>query len=164
MSLTLETFDVAKVVREVVATIHPLVKKTVAMQINMNDTIGTTHADPTRLRQCLFNLLSNACKFTENGSVTLNVERKVFQNREWIVYAVTDTGLGMSPEQVKRLGGEFDQVHHDKSKYGGTGLGLGGDITVQSEPSKGSTFTIFLPAIVEKPAQTPSETATIQPT
>ena len=108
-----------------------------------------------RLRQILLNLLSNACKFTKQGEVTLRV-RKVVDGRDWIELAVSDTGIGMTPEQQAKLFEEFSQAEATTAqRYGGTGLGLaitrklarmmGGDVTVTSEPGKGSVFTVRLP-------------------
>jgi adenylate cyclase len=111
--------------------------------------------DPMRLRQILLNLLSNACKFTKQGEVRLRVKR-VVDGRDWIVIAVADTGIGMTPEQQAKLFEEFTQADSSTARqYGGTGLGLaitrklarmmGGDVTVASEPGKGSVFTVRLP-------------------
>ena len=116
-----------------------------------------------RLRQILLNLLSNACKFTKQGEVTLKVH-KVANGRGFIELAVADTGIGMTPEQLGKLFQEFSQADASTTrKYGGTGLGLaiskrfcelmGGDISVESEPSRGSTFTIRLSRIVEAPEE-----------
>jgi len=118
------------------------------------------NADQTRLRQSLLNLASNANKFTEKGTVTIAARQGQEDGRDWITLAVTDTGIGMTPEQMGRLFQEFSQASSTTaSKYGGTGLGLvisrrfcqmmGGDITVESEVGHGSTFTIRLPRIVE---------------
>ena len=130
-------------------------------------------ADLTKLRQALFNLLSNACKFTEQGVVTVGVTREpaTVDGGDSIVFAVRDTGIGMTPEQMARLFEEFGQADASTTRrYGGTGLGLalsrrlcrmmGGDISVASEPGRGSTFTIRLPAEVREPArETPAPTA-----
>ena len=108
-----------------------------------------------RLRQILLNLLSNACKFTKEGEVRLRA-RRVANGRDWIEFAVADTGIGMTPEQQAKLFEEFTQADATTSqRYGGTGLGLalsrklarmmGGDVTVTSEPGKGSVFTVRLP-------------------
>jgi signal transduction histidine kinase len=113
-------------------------------------------ADVTKLRQTLFNLLSNASKFTERGAITLTVERPVNHQPSSINFHVSDTGIGMTPEQMGRLFQAFAQAEASTSQqYGGTGLGLaisrhfcrlmGGDVTVASEPGRGSTFTIRLP-------------------
>ncbi|MHB8577855.1 MAG: ATP-binding protein, partial [Dehalococcoidia bacterium] len=111
----------------------------------------------TKLRQCLLNLLSNAAKFTEQGTVSLSARRTSGPDGEWLTFAVSDTGIGMSAEQQARLFEAFTQAEAGTSvRYGGTGLGLalsrefsrllGGDVTVVSEPGQGSTFTIRLPA------------------
>jgi signal transduction histidine kinase len=115
------------------------------------------YADATRIRQCLLNLLSNACKFTDQGTITLKADRQVHQGREWFVFRVSDTGIGMTAEQLQKLFSRFTQADASTTrKYGGTGLGLaitkgfcqimGGDITVESELGKGSAFTMYLPA------------------
>ena len=112
--------------------------------------------DPMRLRQILLNLLSNACKFTKEGEVRLRA-RRIANGREWIELAVADTGIGMTPEQQAKLFEEFSQADAATAqRFGGTGLGLaitrklarmmGGDVTVTSEPGKGSVFTVRLPA------------------
>ena len=109
-----------------------------------------------RLRQILLNLLSNACKFTKEGEVRLRA-RRVANGRDWIEIAVADTGIGMTPEQQAKLFAEFSQADATTAqRFGGTGLGLaitrklarmmGGDVTVTSEPGKGSVFTVRLPA------------------
>jgi signal transduction histidine kinase len=122
------------------------------------------HADQTRFRQSLLNLASNANKFTERGTITIAAHQRQENGRDWITFSMTDTGIGMTPEQMGKLFQEFSQASSaTSSKYGGTGLGLaisrrfcqmmGGDITVTSEPGKGSTFTIRLPRIVGDPAK-----------
>jgi signal transduction histidine kinase len=126
--------------------------------------IGIIHADQMRLRQALLNLMSNANKFTEKGTVTIAAHQRQENSRYWITLAVTDTGIGMTPEQMEKLFQEFSQASSTTaSKYGGTGLGLaiskrfcqmmGGDITVESAPGRGSTFTIRLPRIVDAPKE-----------
>jgi CheY-like chemotaxis protein/anti-sigma regulatory factor (Ser/Thr protein kinase) len=121
--------------------------------------VGTMHADMTKVRQILFNLLSNACKFTEKGSVSLRAKREESAEGAWMRFDVQDSGIGLSAEQIARLFEEFSQAETSTSrKYGGTGLGLalsrrlcrlmGGDITVISEPGKGSTFSVRLPGNV----------------
>jgi signal transduction histidine kinase len=112
------------------------------------------------LRQSLLNLASNANKFTEKGTITIAVRHGQENGQGWITLAVADTGIGMTPEQIGKLFQDFSQASSaTASKYGGTGLGLaisrrfcqmmGGDITVESEPGRGSIFTIRLPRIVE---------------
>jgi signal transduction histidine kinase len=161
MTLSLETFDLAPLLREVTATVKPLVDKNGnVLKVEYPDLIGAMHADGTRIRQCLLNLLSNASKFTQNGTITLAVQRQELNGREWVVFRVADTGIGMTPEQAAKLFRAFTQADASTTrKYGGTGLGLvisrkfcrmmGGDVFVESEPGKGSTFTIQVPAHVE---------------
>jgi signal transduction histidine kinase/DNA-binding response OmpR family regulator len=163
MTPFLETFDVANLVQEVATTIHPLVQKNAnTLEIQTGDAIGTMYSDVTKVRQCLFNLLSNACKFTERGTLRLQVTREPVAGSEVLRFKVSDTGIGMTPEQLGKLFQAFAQADATTTrKYGGTGLGLaltrrfcqlmGGDIAVTSELGKGSTFTMQLPA--EAPAQ-----------
>jgi signal transduction histidine kinase/CheY-like chemotaxis protein len=160
MTLYLETFDVAELVREVTTTIHPLVlKNRNVLDVQAGGPIGSMHADVTKVRQCLFNLLSNACKFTERGKIQVRVRREALAARDVVRFEVSDSGIGMTPEQVDNLFEAFAQADASTTrKYGGTGLGLalsrhfcrrmGGDITVSSAPGKGSTFTMELPAEV----------------
>jgi signal transduction histidine kinase len=123
------------------------------------------HADQMRLRQALLNLMSNANKFTERGSINIDARQRQENSRDWITISVADTGIGMTHEQMGKLFHEFSQASSTTaSRYGGTGLGLaislrfcqmmGGDITVESAPGRGSTFTIRLPRIVD-PAECP---------
>jgi signal transduction histidine kinase len=169
MTFHLETFDLAPLVKDVVTTVQPLVqKKTNQLVVQVPDPLGKMHADVTRIRQCLYNLLSNASKFTENGTITLTIQRQQSQGREWLLFRVQDTGIGMTADQMKGLFERFRQADSSTTKkYGGTGLGLaitqrfcrmmGGDVIVQSEPGKGSTFTLLVPAQVEKTYE-PGET------
>jgi adenylate cyclase len=124
--------------------------------VDAQENLGSLTVDPMRLRQILLNLLSNACKFTKQGDVTLRV-RKVADGRDFVELAVADTGIGMTAEQLAKLFQEFSQAEASTAKnYGGTGLGLaitrklarmmGGDVTVTSEPGKGSVFTVRLPS------------------
>src|SRR6476620_8790361 len=118
------------------------------------------HADEMRLRQALLNLMSKTNKFTDNGTVTVSARRGQENGRDWVTLSAADTGIGMTPEQMGKLFQEFSQASSKTaSKYGGTGLGLvisrrfcqmmGGDLTVASEPGKGSTFTVRLPRTVQ---------------
>ena len=122
--------------------------------------IGTVEADQMRLRQALLNLMSNANKFTDRGTISIDARQGQESGRDWITIAVADSGIGMTPEQIGKLFQEFSQAEASTArKYGGTGLGLvisrrfcqmmGGDITVESEVGRGSTFTIRVPRIVE---------------
>jgi signal transduction histidine kinase/DNA-binding response OmpR family regulator len=159
MELFLETFAIAPLIQEIAATIHPLLMKNHnTLVVECPDTIGSMRADITKLRQSLFNLLSNACKFTDNGTITLKVER---QAANWISFSVSDTGIGMTPEQQSKLFQAFTQADVSTTrKYGGTGLGLvitqqfckimGGDIQVESAAGKGTTFTMQLPEQVQE--------------
>ena len=148
-------------IEDVAKTIEPMATKNGnRIVIDCRSELGTIHADQTRVRQALLNLASNANKFTEKGTVTIAAQPQRNDGRDWITIAVADTGIGMTPEQMGKLFQEFSQASSaTASKYGGTGLGLvisrrfcqmmGGDITVESEPGRGSTFTIRLPRIVE---------------
>ena len=160
MELFLETFELSKIISDVVSTATPLVsKKGNTLKIECPSGIGTMHADATKLRQMLLNLMSNASKFTENGTITVRVTRVPGVLDDTIELAIIDTGIGMSPEQLSRLFQAFSQADAStSSKYGGTGLGLAiskqfaqmmkGEITVASTPGVGSTFTIRLPSNV----------------
>ena len=162
MDIHVEAFPIRPMIDDVITTIGPLAEKNGnKIVINCPDDIGTMHADQTRIRQALLNLMSNASKFTEHGVVTVEVARLRKNGVEEIALAVRDTGIGLSPEQMSRLFQEFVQADASTTrKYGGTGLGLaisrrfcqmmGGDITVESELAEGSTFTIRLPAQVRE--------------
>jgi PAS domain S-box-containing protein len=162
MEMFLETFDVARMIDEVASTIRPMVKENAnTLHIECAPDLGAMHADQIKVRQGLFNLLSNAAKFTHDGNITLNAGREIMDGSEWIVFRVADTGIGLSPEQIVKLFQEFTQADPSTTrKFGGTGLGLaltrrfcqimGGDVTVQSLPGKGSVFTIKLPAVVSE--------------
>ena len=162
MELFLESFDVAELIDEVASTIRPLVEKNSnTLHIKRAPDLGVMHADQIKVRQGLFNLLSNAAKFTQEGKVTLDAGRERMDDSEWIVFRVTDTGIGLSPEQIVKLFQDFTQADASTTrKFGGTGLGLaltrrfcqmmGGDVTVHSVPGEGSVFTIKLPAVVRE--------------
>ena len=161
MELHLEQFALAPLIESVVKTVEPLAAKNLnKITARCDTTIGKLHADQMRLRQALLNLMSNANKFTERGTIAVDARQLQENSRDWVSIAVTDTGIGMAPEQLSKLFQEFSQADASTSrKYGCTGLGLaiskrfcqmmGGDITVQSEPSRGSTFTIRLPITVK---------------
>ena len=161
MELALSSFALAPLIADVAKTIEPLAaKNSNKVAVHCNSDMGTIHADQMRLRQALLNLMSNANKFTERGSISIDARQGQKNGREWITMAVSDTGIGMTWEQMGKLFQEFSQASSTTaSKYGGTGLGLvisrrfcqmmGGDITVESEPGRGSTFTIRVPRIVE---------------
>ncbi len=165
MELKLEDFSLAPLIDGVVKTIEPLVAKNDnQVAVHCDGKIGTMRADQMRLRQALLNLMSNANKFTECGTIAIDARHEQESGGDWITLAVADTGIGMTPEQMGKLFQEFSQAPSSTaSKYGGTGLGLaisrrfcqmmGGDITVESVPGRGSTFTIRLPRIVEVPKE-----------
>jgi signal transduction histidine kinase len=165
MELQLESFALAPLIADVVKTIEPLAAKSSnKVAAHCDGGIGTMHADQMRLRQALLNLMSNANKFTERGTITVEARQAQANGHDYVTIAVADTGIGMTPEQMGKLFQEFSQADASTTrKYGGTGLGLaiskrfcqmmGGDITVESEPSRGSTFTIRLPRIVEIPKE-----------
>jgi signal transduction histidine kinase len=158
MELHLESFPLAPLIEDVAKTIEPMATKNGNhVAVRCDGTIGTMHADQMRLRQALLNLMSNANKFTEKGTVTLAAQQEHDNGRDWVTLSVADTGIGMTAEQMGKLFQEFSQASATTaSKYGGTGLGLvisrrfcqmmGGDVTVASEPGKGSVFTLRLPA------------------
>ena len=158
IELFLETFDVRSMALDIAATIEPLVaNNSNTLEVRCADDVGEMHSDMTRVRQCLFNLFSNACKFTENGTVSLDITRGTADGKDSVFFRVSDTGIGMSPEQMAKVFEAFQQADASTSrKYGGTGLGLaisrqfcqmmGGDISVETELGKGSTFTIYLAA------------------
>jgi PAS domain S-box-containing protein len=153
-----KNLDVANLVSGVATTIRPLVEKNQnAFHVRCADNAGSLWADATRVSQCLYNLLSNAGKFTSKGEIRLDVDRQTRGGRDWLVFQVSDTGIGMTPEQLGRIFQPFVQADLSTTrKYGGTGLGLtisrklaqmmGGDIHVQSESGKGTRFTFAVPA------------------
>ena len=160
MELYVETFSVQALVDEVRAVITPLAARNRnRLLISVSPEVDYMRADQTRVRQSLFNLMSNACKFTRDGEVALTVQRAP---ERWIEFQVRDTGIGMKPEQLKSLFEAFRQADSSTArKFGGTGLGLaisrrfarmmGGDITAESEFGKGATFTLRIPADVSPP-------------
>lgn len=138
---------------EVSQTVQPVIdKNSNKLIVNLDENLGSISIDVTRLRQVLFNLLSNACKFTENGDITFTIMRKTVNQADWINFTISDSGIGMNPSQVEKLFQSFSQVHSSNiQNYGGTGLGLaitkricemmGGDIFVEStERERGRLF------------------------
>jgi PAS domain S-box-containing protein len=175
MELYLEAFDLPATVREVVATVEPLAaKRGNTLEVQCPADLGPLRADLTKVRQILFNLLANACKFTENGRVTLTVERAPEGGAGGFRFRVSDTGIGMTPDQVAKLFQPFTQADASMTrKYGGTGLGLaiarrfaemmGGTIQLESTPGAGSTFTLWLPASVNAAPAEPAAPAEAVP-
>jgi len=158
VQLYLERFDVTDMLDDVVDTIKPLVEKNGnTLEVNTTKNLGEMHSDLTKVRQSLYNLLSNAAKFTEAGSITLEATRRAVRGADWFTFCVRDTGIGMTPEQVKIIFQPFSQADEQTAlRYGGTGLGLaitkrfcemlGGEISVESAYKLGSSFTVQLPA------------------
>ncbi|HVY69218.1 MAG TPA: Cache 3/Cache 2 fusion domain-containing protein, partial [Verrucomicrobiae bacterium] len=165
MTAFIEPIDIKPTIDTVVSTIYPLIeKKQNQIEVVCPADIGMMNSDVTKVRQTLFNLLSNASKFTEKGLVKLVVKRETGLGGDWIEMRVSDTGIGMTPEQMGKLFQAFTQADASTTrKFGGTGLGLaisrkfcqllGGDITVSSRPGRGSTFTIVLPVRSEGPQE-----------
>jgi len=158
MDVHIEQFDVAALVADVATVIEPLASRRAnRFEVQCAEDLGTMQSDVVKVRQALLNLLSNACKFTERGDVLLAVERRYSADGDMVVFRVTDTGIGMTPEQMARLFRPFTQADASSTrKYGGTGLGLaitrhfcrmlGGDVVMESTAGRGSTFTVTLPA------------------
>jgi signal transduction histidine kinase len=152
----LSQYSARSLIDEVMGTARQLAEQNKnSLALETQENLGALIIDPTRVRQILLNLLSNACKFTKEGAVTLRA-RKVTNGRDWIELSVSDTGIGMTPEQQTKLFQEFSQADATTARrFGGTGLGLaitrklarmmGGDVTVASEPCKGSVFTVGVP-------------------
>ncbi len=171
MTLFLEDVEVAALIDDVTATIQPLVDKNAnRLIIDVDPEAGTLRADETKVRQTLFNLLSNASKFTHKGTITVTARRHRHEAGDWLAFLVADTGIGMSEAQMAKVFDEFTQADSSTTrKFGGTGLGLtiskkfcelmGGDLAVKSEEGRGTTFTVELPAVVRDPAEDPATAA-----
>jgi adenylate cyclase len=156
LELNPQTVQLAPLINDVISTAGQLAEQNKnRLVVDAQENLGALTVDPMRLRQILLNLLSNACKFTKDGEVALRV-RRVADGRDWVELAVADTGIGLTAEQQAKLFQEFTQADSlTARRYGGTGLGLalsrklarmmGGDVTVTSEPGKGSVFTVRLP-------------------
>jgi signal transduction histidine kinase/CheY-like chemotaxis protein len=177
MEIYNETFDISQMIQEVATTIQPLIdRNNNCLEITCAEELGRIYADLTKVRQSLLNLLSNACKFTENGLIKLEVTKNHTDDMQWIIFKISDNGIGMTPQQQQKIFQAFTQADASTTrKYGGTGLGLvitqrfiemmGGMVTVESQFGYGSTFTIRLPAevisegtatIATKPIETPN--------
>ena len=163
MEFYIEPVDIKNVIMETVDTVDSLVKqKNNTLVLNLHRQLGIMQTDLTKLRQVLYNLLSNASKFTEDGTITLTVDQYFVQNQNWISFVVEDSGIGMTEEQCARVFNAFAQADNSTTRrFGGTGLGLaisqtfcqmmGGSISVKSTPGKGSTFFVNLPANASMP-------------
>ena len=160
MPVYAETFDVREMVEDVASTVHGLLeKKRNTLVLEIAPDVTTMTSDVTKVRQALLNMLSNAAKFTDQGTITLSVGRQIEGNdRAWIAFAVKDSGIGMTDEQLAKLFQRFQQADASTTRnFGGTGLGLsitrafsamlGGDVEVESTLGKGSTFTFRVPAV-----------------
>ena len=157
MELSLQKTDIGELIGEMIDIFRPgLQKSHDALIVNNIEELGFAMADPTRLKQALMNLFSNAVKFTQNGTITINAEHRVYENKTWIAIQIIDTGIGIPEDEIDKLFQPFQQsTTGAETKYGGTGLGLaisrricrlmGGDITAESVEGQGSTFTLWLP-------------------
>lgn len=164
-----EDFAVDSLLDDVSATALPLMaKNTNKLVIERGDQLGIAHQDLTKLRQCLLNLLSNAAKFSQDGTVTLRAERRIDAGSDWLILTVRDSGIGIPADKLDAVFEEFGQADQSTTRnFGGTGLGLpiarrfcqllGGDLTVESQPGSGSTFRIRVPSVL--PGATPPEIA-----
>ena len=162
VDLDIEQFELTELMDNVISTAQPLMtKQNNTFEVVNSGELGKMESDLTKLQQVLINLLSNAAKFTENGRITLTATRETISDRDWLVFTVSDTGIGMDQEQLQRVFDEFSQADRSTTrKYGGTGLGLTisrkicqmmqGDISVKTTPGEGSTFTVRLPALVRE--------------
>jgi PAS domain S-box-containing protein len=171
MQVFAETIETDELIDEVADTLRPLVERNNnRFEVHRNSGLGEMRTDATMIRQVLSNLIGNAAKFTEDGTVILEVHREAAEGEDWMRISVSDTGIGMTPEQVGGLFRPFAQVGTGTTrKYGGTGLGLsitrhlcelmGGEVTVTSEEGQGSTFTVRVPAMIESRSTEVSEHA-----
>jgi two-component system, sensor histidine kinase and response regulator len=165
MELDLEPFDVASMINELISTMEAVVRQNGnALGVTCGDRLGEMHADLTKTRQILFNLLSNAAKFTTGGKVGLHVDRQIIDGVDSLRFVISDSGIGLTREQQARLFRPFSQADTSISrKYGGTGLGLalvwrfcklmGGEVSVESELGCGAVFTVTLPATSVEPRE-----------
>ena len=163
MELFLEEFDIRDMLDDVLSTVRPLIEsKQNRLEVECPEEIGTMVADLTKIRQTLFNLLSNASKFTESGEIRVSVRREERQGSPWLVFGIRDSGIGMDADQMSRIFDSFSQADNSTTRnYGGTGLGLtitrrfcemmGGEVNVESQPGMGSEFSVSIPAVVIDP-------------
>jgi len=156
-----DRIELDELVANLLDTVTPLASRNGnRLEVRLADPLGEVRSDRLKLNQCLYNLLSNACKFTERGLITLDIRRESIAGQDWIEFKVSDTGIGMTEEQLGRLFQPFSQGDSSITrKYGGTGLGLaisrslchllGGEISVVSALAQGSSFLMRVPAILE---------------
>jgi len=171
MDVNLENVKVMSLVEDAMSTIRPLARKNRnTISVTQQGFVNTMFSDPGRVRQVLLNLLGNACKFTEEGTISIKVASETIEKAEWLTFSISDTGIGISQEMIPQLFKEFTQSENSVSrKYGGTGLGLaisrrlcqilGGDISVKSELGRGTVFTVRLPADASATEKPPVEQA-----
>ncbi len=157
IELFIEPFDCRGFLEEIVATVQPLVERgSNVLELDFPEDLGMINADQTRLRQVLFNLLSNAAKFTQGGEIRLEAQCERITEADWLRFQIVDTGIGMTSEQLAKLFQPFTQADASTTRrFGGTGLGLtisrefcrlmGGDVTVESSLGEGTVFTVLLP-------------------
>jgi PAS domain S-box-containing protein len=160
-----EDIDINSMLDQVIETTQPLIAKNDnQLKVERGERLGAAHQDITKLRQALFNLLSNAAKFTKSGTITIDARRSRIDDEDWLTFAVIDTGIGIPPDKIDVVFEEFAQADDSTTRnYGGTGLGLaisrrfcrllGGDLVLESETGKGSTFTISVPAVLPGSAE-----------
>jgi signal transduction histidine kinase/CheY-like chemotaxis protein len=175
MEIVVEDFEIERLVADIAATVQPLMgRRSNTLEIGDLSSTGSMHSDATKLRQVLLNLLSNAAKFTENGTIRLRVARVVEDGAPWVEFAVSDEGVGMTPAQLASVFDAFAQADKTTQRdYGGTGLGLaisrrfcqllGGDVSATSEPGVGSEFCVRLPASVSEEPESAEPSATATP-
>jgi CheY-like chemotaxis protein len=168
LELFLSEFEISSVMSVMQSVGQPLAAKNNNQLVINSSVEGSVYGDETRLRQCLLNLMSNGCKFSENGVVSLTAQNVLVSGEEWLSFEVSDTGIGMSPEQLDKVFKEFTQAEgNTTAKFGGTGLGLsitkqliemmGGTVSVESTVGKGSTFQLRVPKHVKAIALTMEE-------
>ena len=178
MDLFIESFEISELVDDVVATVEALMQKNAnRLEVVIDPDLKQMRADATKVRQTLFNLLSNAAKFCHEGQVVFSIQGETREGVEWVRMSVSDSGIGIAPEKIDHVFEEFSQADDSTTRdYGGTGLGLaisqrfarmmGGDLTVESILGEGSTFSVLLPQVVADPAEeraASDETAAVLP-
>lgn len=163
MELNLETFSIVPLIEEIIATSKLLVSQNNnQLKVEYSPDMGNMYGDLTKVRQCLLNLLNNAAKFTKEGMIIFQIKRENLEDQDWIYFQIKDTGIGIPPEQQNQIFSAFKQVDSSATrKFDGAGLGLaiaqqycqimGGNITLESELNKGSTFCMKLPAQIKNP-------------
>jgi signal transduction histidine kinase len=171
MELRADRFDIAELVQEVAASIEPLAAKN-RVKVEVVCEPAMLRGDRVRVGQCLFNLAGNACKFTQDGRVRLDAAEERGSQGDWYTVRIVDSGIGIPPEDLNKLFCDFTQLDTSEGrKYGGTGLGLaisrklsrlmGGDITAESTPGQGSTFTLRLPMSAAQGSEVAGPSVTI---